>query len=192
MSTAVFGAPEFRARSGRTVKSRSDGSVLFDHANGYLSPASVMDAEELFQAKRDAELGRWRCPTETDWVAREGVRTADGRTVVVVNERTLDRFWFNERVRDAGADVDVAHRVGRAYFEAHPERKPWEDAKPGEIWDLIAEGKENRYAAIACTIPSDNSEVIYLYPVDDMTSPKLGVTAPVITAGVRVFPEDAS
>ena len=66
MSTAVFGAPGFRARSGRTVSARSDGSVMFDHANGYLSPASVMDAEEFFQARRDAELGRWRYPLEPD------------------------------------------------------------------------------------------------------------------------------
>lgn len=166
------------------MSTRSDGSVMFDHVNGYLSPASVMDAEEYFQAKRDEELGRWRCPTETDWVAREGVRTAEGRTVVVVNERTLDRFWFNERVRDASEDVDLAHRVGRAFFEAHPERKPWEDARPGEIWEITRDGiGEGVYLRAT-------HEWRAIWPFSGSASPASSLNR--VTSARRVWPEDAS
>lgn len=175
---------QFETSSGRIVKVGVDGSVMFDHVNGFLTPESAIDAEEFYQAKRDAELGRWRCPTETDWVAREGVRTADGRTVVVVNERTLDRFWFNERVRNAGADVDVAHSVGRAYFEAHPERKPWQAAKPGEVWILsTADGENAAYSVMTVreagvVFESDEGR----YSLDDAD----------IEEARRIWPEDAS
>ena len=179
MSTAVIGAPEFRARSGRTVRSKADGSVVFDHVNGYLGPEQVFDAEEFFQARRDAELGRWRCLTDPDWVAAEGVRTVDGRTVVVVNERTLDRFWFNERVRDTATKADVAHRVGRAYFEAHPERKPWEEAERGEAWKLR---EADAYPGIAVL----TEEMGWLWA----TGRAVDLTR--IVDGECIWPEDAS
>lgn len=184
MGKAVFGAPEFKARSGRMVKVGEDGSLSIDHKRGYLSPEVVMDAEEFLQAQRDLELGRWRCPTETDWVAREGLRTADGRTVVVVNERTLERFWFNERVRDASEDVHLAHRVGRAYFEVHPERKPWQEAKPGEVWVLsTSDGHEDAFMVMAVR------ELGIVFEADQFREP---LDSPDITGGRRIWPEDAS
>lgn len=138
MSTAVFGAPEWWARSGRTIKPLADGTLTFQGSHGYLAPRTAMDAEEYFLAKRDADLGRWRCPTDLDWVAREGERDAFGRrTVVVFNERTFEFHQYNELVAGEVADAETArHRAARTYFEAHPERKPWEDAKPGEAWVL--------------------------------------------------------
>lgn len=127
---------KFKAASGREVVQQDDGSLMVGLMIGYLSREAVFDAEEYFQAKRDADLERWRWPANPEWLAVEGELSADGRTVVVVNERTLDRFWFNERVRDTPSDADAAHQAGRAYFEAHPVRKPWEDANAGEVWVL--------------------------------------------------------
>lgn len=149
MSTAIIGAPEFRARSGRKVQVRENGTVTFDHANGYLSPESAMDAEEFFLAQRDSELGRWRCPTDLDWVAKEGDRDSYGRrTVLLFNERTFETHHLNTVViEDDGLGQLVSeypkHRVARAFFEAHPGR-PAAGAKAGEVWELtIDDGSEH-------------------------------------------------
>lgn len=186
MSTAVFGAPEFRARSGRTVSARSDGSVMFDHANGYLSPASVMDAEEFFQAKRDFDLGRWRWPENPDYVVYSNDPVARLRVV-----RESDGFvaLLDEATDDAGYSFQEA---ARAYFEAHPERKPWHAPDAGDHWVLhIAHG-----------MALSGDEYLYKYtrwgsqgrwgfvPTDGGSV--LDPTDPTITAGRRIWPEDAS
>jgi len=167
------------------VKSRSDGSVLFDHANGYLSPASAMDAEEWAQAKRDAELGRWRCPEDPDWVAQEGNRDAAGRrTVHLFDECTFEFHWLNDRVVERGAGELPKHRVARAFFEAHPERKPWQAAKPGEVWILsTADGENAAYSVMTVreagvVFESDEGR----YSLDDAD----------IEGARRIWPEDAS
>lgn len=183
MSTAVFGAPEFRARSGRTVTSRSDGSVMFDHANGYLSPASVMDAEEFFQAKRDAELGRWRWPENPDYVVYRG--RDDDDTVVVIDERNGSNAVYDRGDSDSEFERWKSHHdAAFAYFEAHPERKPWEEAKPGEVWALTtADGREMAYAVMSVA----ESGVVFeshdwRYDLDNTQ----------IKSGRRLWPEDAS
>lgn len=116
------------------MSARSDGSVMFDHANGYLSPASVMDAEEFFQAKRDAELGRWRWPENPDYVVY-----VDGDRVAVVDERNGDRTHYLRSLcasTPAPIAPDGHHAAAHAYYEAHPER-PAAEAKVGEIWELV-------------------------------------------------------
>lgn len=138
MSTAVIGAPEFRARSGRKVQIRDNGTVTFDHANGYLSPETAMDADEFFQAQRDLELGRWRCPAEPDWVAQEDEPDVYGRrTVRLFNERAFEMHHLNSLVTEGTTSGELAkHRVARAFFEAHPQVKPWHGAQAGEFWQV--------------------------------------------------------
>ena len=191
MSTAVFGAPEFRARSGRTVSARSDGSVMFDHANGYLSPASVMDAEEFFQAKRDADLGRWRWPENPDYVVYRG--RDDDDTVVVIDERNGSNAVYDRGDSDSEFERWKSHHdAAFAYFEAHPERKPWHAPDAGDHWALhIAHGmalsgdehlyKYTRWGSQGRWgfVPTDGGSV-------------LDPTDPTITAGRRIWPEDAS
>lgn len=177
MSTAVFGAPEFRARSGRTVSARSDGSVLFGHANGYLSPASVMDAEEFFQAKRDAELGRWRWPENPDYVV---YRDTSGDAIVFREQTPVGGILYRR-----GDDVvDLESEAARAYFEAHPGRKPWQAAKPGEVWILsTADGENAAYSVMtvreAGTVFESHEG---RYSLDDAD----------IEDARRIWPEDAS
>lgn len=133
--TASAGA--FRARSGRTVRVEGNGTVVFDHANGYLSPESAMDAEEFFQAKRDEELGRWRWPENPDFVVKHdplGVRIAH-----VLHEPSFAARVVHpdeEVVGLSSARDKEFMGAARAYFEAHPERKPWEEAAEDEIWAL--------------------------------------------------------
>lgn len=142
MSTAVFGAPEFKTRSGRIVKPQPDGSIGFAGLNGYLGKSIVMDAEEYFQAKRDAELGRWRYPLAPDYVVYRDKARAGGLTdgtVVVIHEPSGDRAWMDP---DGAYSVDggtapAITEAGRAYFKAFPfTRKPWQSARPGEVWVL--------------------------------------------------------
>lgn len=181
MSTAVIGAPEFRARSGRTVQSNEDGSVTFEGVRGYIAPEQVFDAQEFFQAQRDLELGRWRWPENPDYVVyRRDAYPAGTRRVRVINERSGDFSDTIEGSRFEGVFKDAA----RAYFEAHPERKAWEDAKPGEAWLLTVNGTEGAY------LYSDNNlDAIWLFAGADG---HVVAGSDRITDGRRIWPEDAS
>lgn len=123
MSEAVIGVPAFKTRSGREVAVRPDGSVVFDRALGFVGATVLMDAEEFFRAKRDRELGLWRCAAEPDWVAQEDEADVDGlRTVRLFNERTFEMRHLNSRVTEQTASGEPAvYRVACAFFEAHPE-----------------------------------------------------------------------
>lgn len=141
---------EYTASNGGTIRVEVGGrTTVTDHTRerlsdtaetisrtAYLNAAQASTLREFFQHERDEELGRWRWPENPEWLAVEGERSPEGRTVVVVNERTLDRFWFNERVMTIPADASAAHKAGCAFFEAHPKRRPWVDATPGEVWVL--------------------------------------------------------
>lgn len=92
---------------------------------------------EFFQHERDEELGRWRWPENPDYVVyvkcesesepRAGVRVLHERTG---RSRDIGRAVVNA----CEATVSRFGRAARAYFEAHPERKPWHDATEGEVW----------------------------------------------------------
>lgn len=147
MSTAVFGAPEWKARSGRLVKPREDGTILFGRVNGHLDKPSAMDAEEYFQAKRDAELGRWRWPENPEWIvypARDGYK---GECDLLVVNETWGAAAEYTRAEDDGSPCSAsdASRAARAYFEAHPV-KVWENGiyigastrpESAQIWKLV-------------------------------------------------------
>jgi len=86
------------------------------------------------QAERDAELGRWRSVDHPDWV----VYLADNGLARVVNELTgLPETLLHKRP-GSSSDTSVGASVAREYFAAHPvpEPKPWEQAKPHEVWVL--------------------------------------------------------
>ena len=100
-------------------------------------------AEALFeygahkaQAQRDAELGRWRSVEHPDFVAYDH---GDGRIRFL---RELDgvsysfaRDYMSIRYPAECAEFPFLV-VAREFFEAHPEPKPWEQAKPHEVWVL--------------------------------------------------------
>jgi hypothetical protein len=180
MSTAVFGAPEFKARSGRSVRSNEDGSVTFEGVRGYIGAEQVFDAQEFFQAQRDLDFGRWRCPAEPDWVAQEGERSSDGRrTVRLFNESTFESFWLNSRVMDEVDNETAKHRVARAFFESHPERKPWHSAKDDEVWVLThVKGEVGAFVVDGHRFVSGS----WSFPIDGES----------ITEGRCIWPEDAS
>lgn len=177
MSTAVFGAPEdFRARSGRLVRLWPDGSLHFHRGNGYLGADEVFDAEEFFQAKRDAELGRWRYPLDPDLV----VYAEDGRARVLFEPGGGSFVWSRESAKNAAGSPQ--RDAALAYFEAHPERKPWQDAQPEEGWVVTVDGKE-WLATVDVDYDFTTANETFSFGTSDMAR---------ITDARRVWPEEAS
>lgn len=174
MGTAIFGAPEWKARSGRTVKVAEDGSIAFHLGNGYLGVDVAFDAEEFYQAKRDDDFGRWRWPKNPDYVVYAPVGYS--HYVRVLDERSaILEVIHREHLEGRGS---LMAQAARAYFEAHPERMPWRDAKPGEGW-AVTIGGEERLATVQDSYFWIGSEA---YSVDDGE----------ITGARKVWPEDAS
>lgn len=129
---------------------------------------------EFFQHERDKELGRWRWSDNPDFV----VYAEDDGVHNVVNEKTglslmATRGGVN-RYDDQHADA------ARAYFEAHPERKPWHDAKPWETWVFTVDGKEQ-----SATLDEDREFRDRSYH----TCSWMHVTDDRISAGRRIWPE---
>lgn len=190
MSTAVFGAPEWRARSGRSVRPSETGELFFGHLRGYLAPDAVMDAEEYFQAREDARRGRWRWSLNPDYVVypRQASEVEPRPGVRVVDESSGRSRDVGREVLDAcDATVSVFGRTAIAYFAAHPEPKPWQDASQGQIWELDVVGVSNWVAVEAGD--SDEPRAVFRDPHTMVT---LEVDDPAITAGRRIWPEDAS
>lgn len=143
----------FTASNGITVYVRDGGTVQFQHgtreaSNGLLQiyPHSEWweTLRQFFRAEEDERLGRWR------WPDIEGHMTVtpkenDARCVLVSDERTGivasyyrdDMPLYSVFPQQAGA--------ASAYFRAHPEPKPWHEAKNGEIWLLTVGPNTNAY-----------------------------------------------
>lgn len=151
------------------------GTGVWDEVCGIdtKSPALVWDAlREFFQHERDQELGRWRWSGDQKWVVYKGVSY-----LVINEERGTATYLPLAGWSDAG--TDPAHRaVLAAYEAAHPEPKPWHDAKPGEVWLLTVA----------------HEEIPVLKDEDDFYSTKSGnrvirYNSDEITSGRRIWPE---
>lgn len=107
-----------------------EGQYLDTHATA--GPGGIVALREFFQHERDEERGLWRSPTDPSWTA---VRR--NTTIYFQNEDHERNFWFivgnDATLKPWSGDLQA---VAREYLEAHPERKPWEDAKPGEAWEI--------------------------------------------------------
>ena len=167
---------QMKARNGFSVRAAENGGVEVTGTGGvrdYTPPMAAFAVEEFCQAKHDAELGRWRDPLDPHLV----VYRRDGEHVRVIDERTGD---FQDAVRGttlSGSFKDAA----RAYFEAHPERKPWHEAEPGEVWVLTVRG-----FTLAWVADGDGD---FQHLVDPESIRR---TDPEIMDGRRIWPEDAS
>lgn len=132
------------------------------HGGGWLSIRNTADEprheinmfstaalREFFQAEKDAELGRWRWPDNPDYVVYK-----DGTSRRVIRESSgsfMQVSLHDRKVMTTYLDSYVG--AARAYDEAHPERKPWRDAKEGEVWIVTPSkaytlGEQANYPAI--------------------------------------------
>lgn len=103
---------------------------------------------EFFRAEEDERLGRWRWPENPDYV----VYLVGDDIVDVLRESSVSDEHRGPG-RQAGITRDAARtwdndysqnffRAARAFFDAHPEPKPWHDAEPEEVWILTIDGEE--------------------------------------------------
>lgn len=95
------------------------------------------DLRQYILHDRDQELGRWRHKDYPEYVVypKQEAVTESEPGVRVVNEITGRSKDIGRKVIGAcEAVVSRYGKVAQSYFEAHPESKPWLDAKPGEVW----------------------------------------------------------
>jgi hypothetical protein len=102
----------------------------------WMKPDELGALREFFRAEEDERLGRWRWPTDPALVVYPS--RADWVTVVSETDGVASRF----RPEDVDVALTLNARAARAYFDAHPEPKPWHDAEPEEVWILTIDGEE--------------------------------------------------
>ena len=163
------------------IKTYENGSaqLLWDWSDMELPTADFKTLREYFQAERDEQLGRWRDPEIPDMV----VYPHDDVTITVLDEVDGKRFWWTRGDElDAHQERFPGFDTARAYFAAHPEPKPWDAARPDEIWVL--------------TINNDTEEVfrcgergLYSLKTGNPIGSLLSCSHNKITAGRRIWPE---
>ena len=173
---------KFTASNGISVMRNPDDGPDIDYQSWsignalevLLAPHEVDALREFFLHEWDQELGRWRWPENPDVVVY--VYNVNANRVRALSESTGQSEWSQR----GSESSDWYGRAARDYFAAHPERKPWHDAKPGEVWVLTADGKNHPWAID--TIYTDrfvHAGGHSIIPVDH----------PSITAGRRIWPE---
>jgi len=177
----------FKARNGMTVREGDDGSLKIGNVDGYLSQAAAYAADEYFQAKHDEDLMRWRDPLEPDRVVSRMI----GGGIHVYDERGLTYSVFTRpafgghAVRTSVGDFGFTATADR-FFEAHPEPKPWESAKHGEVWALTVDGAETAF------YPSKSLDRAFTPVAPGTGRTAVAMNSPEISDGRCIWPEDAS
>ena len=121
----------FTATNGILFTITEDGVLRWE--GGY-DPRRVTDAlREYFQRERDTQLGRWRDPENPNMVCYPVACDLDA--VWVMYEGAGSRYYVNRTGWELTRPQYASETAGR-YFQAHPEPKPWEEAKVGEIWEI--------------------------------------------------------
>lgn len=172
---------KFTASNGYRVYADAGVLVVEDAAATYirsLGSYAVAALREYFQHERDEELGRWRWPENPDYVVYP--RDDDGFRVM---DEAVGYAWTNfwSAIKDDPRS-DGPWAAARAYFEAHPEPKPWHGAKEGELWCLTYEDCQSNALAVA----NDHGDIEFVISA----SRRVGAEYEHITAGRRIWPED--
>lgn len=110
------------------------GTVIYPLEVAALREFFLHEAETDWQAKRDAELGRWRYKKSQCVVYAHAGAGATQEVVNVVDETTGQSGLYGRVDAQHTGYMDVLGNNARLYFDAHPlpEPRPWEDAKPGD------------------------------------------------------------
>ena len=160
----------------------------------------LVAARARWQSQEDARLGRWRWPENPEYVVypdRES-NYIEQPAVIVVNEKHGGNAYVSATGSSASgiaaADA-LIFDAAQAYFDAHPEPKPWHDAKPGEVWEItfdeIFPSQRSGTTVFWVAEDDDSTGGIGFVPSDSAT-PRIGTQAVAITAGRRIWPEATS
>lgn len=99
---------------------------------------------EFFRAEEDERLGRWRWPENDEYVAYRW--SINYINVLYLHDGISTEFRREDvDARRSRSFITDRERVARDWFDAHPEPKPWHDAKHGEIWVLFVAINEEAY-----------------------------------------------
>jgi hypothetical protein len=153
---------------------------LFKSAT-WLTPWEVKAVREFFRAEEDERLGRWRWPENPDYVVYPIIEPAheiafgSDLSVMILHEPTGVLKGYCRAEDQGGRDREYPD-AARAYFDAHPEPKPWHDAKEGEVWALRFEDDDDEFAAFKYGTRWKSTEGGW--PNEDL-----------ITAGRRIWPK---
>lgn len=135
--------PTFTASNGITVRPNGDGGLMIYKLGDFVSlglrPERVEALREFFLGERDEHLGRWRWPENPEYVVYTRLSA-----VLVVDERTWDPGVLYRR---GDSVYDIEGEAARAFFVAHPDPRPWEEAQPEEVWLLTYGGIEMPWIA---------------------------------------------
>lgn len=169
---------------------REDGSILIqktrgphDEAEGRGGIISAKEARALkyvFQDQKDIDLGRWRSEVK-GWMVVYPQVGSD--LVLVLNE--LDgttRLFERDEVARGQVILNDYEHTARAYYNAHPLPKPWQNAKNNEVWELeFSDGTKGAFIMNATHLAGavfGNAETYLLTNSDN------------IVGGKRLYPQE--
>ena len=139
----------------------------------FLSEEEMDKLRGGFQAERDEELGRWRDPENPNMVVYPVLGNLDA--VWMMHEGSGSRYYVNRIGWELMRPHYASETAGR-YFQAHPKPKPWDAAKPDEVWVLTIDGYSAPYLR-------------NWYGTWTNSTSDLSVGDGTITAGHRIWPE---
>jgi hypothetical protein len=131
--TATNGVTVFPLERGMTFRFPDIGQSKWG-----INQEKVDALREFFRAEEDERLGRWRWPEKPEFIVFPSVafqHPADSALVQVVNEANGQ----SRSVRRDDPDRSLYgyfSEAAEAYFDAHPEPKPWHNAKEGDVWEF--------------------------------------------------------
>lgn len=151
--------------------------------DGHMTSPNDADAmREFFRAEEDERLARWRHADFQMFVAY----SYNDNWINVVDEAVGTVREHRREEVDACRDTafpSQSERFARAYFDAHPEPKPWHNAKPGEVWALTWDGIEGVFLhAGGSWYGQGDTRVVLDHPIHDNN----------VTAGRRIWPEESA
>jgi hypothetical protein len=144
------------------------------HATG--SAKGIQALREFFQAEADERLGRWRWPEDPHLVVYP---TEFPDMVRVLHEPNGQGMSYD---RNEYPDHTTGYSgAGNAYFDAHPEPKPWHEASIGDVWVMEP-------LKVVYTVVGGNEKWFTRGDVFGKAE-RRDLDDPVFTAGRRIWPE---
>lgn len=152
---------DFTASNGVRITIDAEGDYRFRGGEkAFCVPKGGANEEalrEMFRAEDDAALRRWRWPENPDFIVYSD---GDDRVNVFYEPGGGSSSWDRA---DAALSVESdPQRAALAYFDAHPESKPWHEAADGEVWALTgAGGLEQPWRRVGDRWVSFSGEIVY-------------------------------
>lgn len=153
------------------------------HLESVLTPDRMRALREFFQAETDERLGRWRDPEEPVFYVYSGGAWDGVFSPIRIVAETNGASWLLDREEHEPKVPPKVLAVARRYFDAHPEPKPWHDAKPGELWAIRIDDEDDEIGVSVETFEPGAD----VFQVPDGES--ISITRPSIVTGRRVWPE---